>query len=122
MYKKILVGEAIQEGSKLLEELRRKRLKIQAAFWRQDESGYWEMVVVSPSVDRRGPHTVYTKIREGLEAIGAEQLQLRDIHPVSPSQHRYAEIWSRRLKPKKRTPRPVTVPVVWPYEEYFYAV
>ena len=85
MLKKILVGELVDEGQRVIDELRRRRLQVRAAFWVElPDTDYWRFVVALPYVNRNGTFETYKVLREALEAIQPEVLSLEDIYVVSP--------------------------------------
>jgi len=85
MFKRILVGTVIEEGQRLIDELRRHRFSIREAGWRYvPESSEWRLTIVAPSVDRRGYLAAYDRVQKGLERVGAEELSITDISVISP--------------------------------------
>ena len=60
MLKKVLVRELIEDGERLLLELKQRDFPVTAAFWvDMPELDYWRLVVATSIVNERGPDVAY---------------------------------------------------------------
>ena len=85
MLKKVLVRELIEDGQRLLVELKQNKFPVTAAFWvDMPELDYWRLVIATAVVDRQGPDVAYRALRDALNAIQPQDLALDDIYAVSP--------------------------------------
>lgn len=94
MYPRILVtdsrlvpGDLIAEGEKLLAKLEERKFPISAAFWRYpDERLLPRLVIVSPLVGTEGPLETYAIIHKAVDDLGDQtHFGLSDISVMSPS-------------------------------------
>ncbi len=85
MLKRVLVRELIEDGGRLLTELRRRAFPVAAAFWVDTpESDYWRLVIATSVADKQGPDVAYRSLRDALKTIEPQDLALDDIFVVSP--------------------------------------
>lgn len=84
MYKKILVGELIEEGKALVQALKRKRFPMTAAVWYDFPDSEWRLVIASSSVEQKGPLAAYGVVQQALIGLQPEKLTLSDITLISP--------------------------------------
>ena len=97
MYKTILVKEIIDEGSRLLELLKRNNFHLNAALWHfvPDSNQQWVLVIVSPVVDQIGPLAAYGRLQRLLGMLRpASRLSLSDISLISPLSQEYQNLRS----------------------------
>src|SRR5579872_3797841 len=97
MYKTILVKEIIEEGSRLLERLKRNNFHLTAALWYSvpDSSQQWVLVIVSPVVDQVGPLAAYGRLQRLLGGLQPpSRLSLSDISLISPLSQEYQNLRS----------------------------
>jgi hypothetical protein len=83
MVKTILVKRAIDAGTRLVERLRQAGIPVSEAFWRyfEDES-YWQLMIVTPQFNFRGPTALYKVLLQILydpdadwaDALGVDQV------------------------------------------------
>ncbi len=84
MLKKVLVRELIEDGERLLLELKQRDFPVTAAFWvDMPELDYWRLVVATSIVNERGPDVAYRVLRDALNLIQPQELALDDIFVVS---------------------------------------
>lgn len=84
-----LSEEMIQAGKVLVEQLKKQKFKIEAAFWwRFDETGAWRFIVASPDVRVEGPRKVYKKLQAIIAKTPEDQvrLSLTDISVIDPKE------------------------------------
>lgn len=90
MYKTILVETDLEQGRRIVEELKNRLLRITAAFWyHYEDEDDWKLVVVSPDVEDKGPKALYTMISHMLSELSSDakrplQFPLDRITLVSP--------------------------------------
>jgi hypothetical protein len=84
MFKKVLVADLIEDGSELLEALKRARFPIAAAVWYDVPELEWRLVIVTTAVDRNGPMAAYGKVQRALQSFPARRLALSDVMLISP--------------------------------------
>jgi hypothetical protein len=71
MAKATLVGQEIDDGFKLIQELKSKNFDITAAFWlKRDEDSSWYLYIASKDVDDRTKPPAYQTVREAMRALG----------------------------------------------------
>ena len=89
MVKTSLVDSDIEDGRKLLDELKRidPHFLVQAAFWfYRPEVFEWRLFIATPLVDQRGPASAYTDIQGALRSLAKPSwISMQDISAVSPN-------------------------------------
>lgn len=85
MYKKILVGQLIVDGQRLLEALARQRFLVHQAFWYDADSERWILAIASPTVYTAGPMVTYGRIQRALNSSNPLLLTLSDIQALDSS-------------------------------------
>jgi hypothetical protein len=71
---KALVIQQIQDGEKLIEQLRREGFDVAAAFWvkyQGDESDSWYFTIVSSEPEKVGRHSAYRAIHAAIQKVPA---------------------------------------------------
>jgi|HubBroStandDraft_6_1064221.scaffolds.fasta_scaffold623280_1 hypothetical protein len=97
MLKKILVAELIEDGSVLLQALKRNRFPITAAAWYDFPEAEWRLVIATSAVDQHGPMAAYGRVLRALETFQPKALTLSDVTVVSPLSHEFQKL--RALMP-----------------------
>ncbi|MFS8085442.1 MAG: hypothetical protein ACMG6H_07405 [Acidobacteriota bacterium] len=89
MVKASLVESDIEEGRKLLDELKKidSHFLIRSAFWLyRPETFDWRLFIATPLVDQRGPATAYTDVQGALRSLPSRPwISMQDISVVSPN-------------------------------------
>jgi len=87
MAPKLLVEPDIEFGKRLLEDLDRRDVRIDAALWVYDpDSEKYRLVISSEDVDTRGARPIYAEIQKVMEAYPEdERRRFWDIAVTSPS-------------------------------------
>ncbi|MGI8437042.1 MAG: hypothetical protein ACR2NX_09095 [Chthoniobacterales bacterium] len=77
----------IDAGANLIRTLDEKGVTVRAVFWFYlDGSDTWRLIIASPDVPAKGPKQIYERLQTILgEYPGGEQIDLRDISVVSPT-------------------------------------
>ena len=58
----------------MVEELRKRQVRITAAFWyHSEDEDDWKLVVVSPDVEDKGPKALYTMISQMLSELSSDR-------------------------------------------------
>jgi hypothetical protein len=89
MDKTTLVGDTVNEGQRILEQLARTNFQISAALWVKDaEKGEWYLYIVSPAVENTSREEGYTQLHAAIrtlpELLWMDRWQVRLIGPSSP--------------------------------------
>lgn len=98
MDKRTLVREDLEAGRRVVEGLDHDGICVDAAAWlRDDESGFWHLIISSPSVADQGAAPVYDAVDRLLRQDDwlASELTLEDIDVVAPRQHRVRDLKTR---------------------------
>jgi hypothetical protein len=94
MVKTSLVESDIEEGRKLLDELKKTDSKfsvphfvIRSAFWFYSSDAFdWRLFIATPLVDQRGPASAYTDVQGALRSLAIPLwISMQDISVVSPN-------------------------------------
>ena len=94
MVKTSLVDSDIEEGRRLLDELRRSdsqfsvpHFVVRSAFWLyRPDALDWRLFIATPLVDQRGPASAYTDVQGVLRSLPQPLwISLQDISVVSPN-------------------------------------
>lgn len=89
MVKTSLVESEIEEGKKLLDELKKidTGFPVRSAFWfYRPESLDWRLFIATPLVDQKGPASAYADIQDALRTLGTPLwISMQDISVVSPN-------------------------------------
>ena len=89
MVKASLVDSYIEEGRKLLNELKKidSHFLVRSAFWLYlPEALDWRLFIATPLVDQRGPATAYTDVQGALRSLQPSPwISMQDISVVSPN-------------------------------------
>lgn len=65
MYKTVLVDADIDDGRRVVAALEKAGLKMTAAFWfHPEDEDEWNLVIISPDVEEKGPRRVYEDVRD----------------------------------------------------------
>jgi hypothetical protein len=81
-----LVGDRVNDGQKLIQQLAAAGFDITAAFWvRSSEDGQWALYIASKTFDEKGPHASYLLIVDALHSSGADWISMSDVTLISPS-------------------------------------
>ena len=89
MAKTALVESDIEDGRKLLDELKKidPHFLVRSAFWLyRPETFDWRLFIATPLVDQRGPAVTYTDVQGALRSLAKPfWISMQDISVVSPS-------------------------------------
>ena len=87
MAAKLLVDQDIEFGKRLLIDLDRRQVRVDAALWAYDpDSEKYQLVISSEDVDTRGARPVYAKIQEVMDTYPEDdRRRFWDIAVTSPS-------------------------------------
>ena len=94
MVKTSLVESDIEDGRKLLNELRKTdsqfsvpHFLVRSAFWLYRAEAFdWRLFIATPLVDQRGPASAYTDVQGVLRSLAKPlRISLQDISVVSPN-------------------------------------
>ena len=97
MLKTILVKQYLEDGSRVLEQLRHDRFPVTAAFWYYIPAPQeqWMLFIASPLVDRIGPLGAYGRLQRALAKIAPQpSLSLSNISLISPEGDEYESLKS----------------------------
>lgn len=84
MYTTLLGKDVIEEGKRLIAELKRQKFSMAGALWFYlEESAGWRLFIISPLVDDAGPREAYGCIQVALSQLPGTSLSLSDISVVS---------------------------------------
>lgn len=99
MAEETLVDRKVEDGQKLIQELRCKGFDVSVAGWVQEESGLWYLYLGSKIVDDKGSFDAYKVLNQVLRQInncGIDPFEIKLIgteHPLSKEildlHHRY---------------------------------
>jgi hypothetical protein len=86
MDKTALVGPDIEEGRRFLDLLRVARVQVNAALWQRDElSGRWSLLIVTPLVEELGVKGTYRRLDEILsKAPQRPKIDLLNVSVFTP--------------------------------------
>jgi hypothetical protein len=62
MAEETLVERKLEDGADLIQELQSRGFDVSAAFWMQEEGGYWYLYLVSKTVDDEGDTTAHRRL------------------------------------------------------------
>jgi hypothetical protein len=89
MVKASLVESDIEDGRKLLDELKKidPHFLVRSAFWLyRAETFDWRLFIATPLVDQRGPVSAYTDVQGALRSLPSRPwISMQDISVVSPN-------------------------------------
>jgi hypothetical protein len=86
------VNRMLEDGAKLIEALEQSGFPIIAAFWQYIEDTYWQLVIVSPIVEKEGPKSAYTRLAEVRDKLGnSVHFDFDDISVIGPSWSRFRD-------------------------------
>jgi hypothetical protein len=106
-----LVENRIDDGQKLVEELRQRGFNGAAAFWlKASENGKWYFYIISPEVDTAGIINAYRQLHSLMRTVPQvswiDPLEVKLIGPSNPIARDVLDILSR-------TPGPRVSPIRW---------
>jgi len=106
-----LVEDRIDDGQKLVEELRQRGFNVAAAFWlKASENGKWHFYIVSPEVDAAGIINAYRQLHPLMRTVpqtfSINPLEVKLIGPSNPIARDVLAILSR-------APGPRVSPIRW---------
>jgi hypothetical protein len=92
-----LLTEVIDEGRRLISELRKNQFEIDAAFWMfRSESERWRMTIATPLYDREGPRKVYSRLITVYDAIEPPlRIQITDVALARSEDRRVKDLQCR---------------------------
>ncbi len=123
MYKRTLVASLIEEGQRLIDDLRRHRFPINEAVWLyMPESVEWRLKIVTPSVDRNGYMPAYERVQGALGRINAVDLTITDVSLVSPAGEDYVELRYELVRKSRFGVASGTIPAVVHEDAYVYSL
>jgi hypothetical protein len=89
MVKTSLVESDIEDGRRLLDELKKidSHFLVRSAFWLyRSETFDWRLFIATPLVDQRGPASAYTDVQGALRSLSSRPwISMQDISVVSPN-------------------------------------
>jgi hypothetical protein len=105
MDKTTLVAPDIEEGRTFLELLEKAGVQVDAAVWQKEElSGQWRLVIVTPLVENLGVKATYRRLDEILScAPEPPPIDLLDVSVFTPESRFYKSL-HRELKRARNLP------------------
>jgi len=95
MYKTALVAKLIEDGALLLKRLESRSFPISAALWLFiEDSGSWELVIVTDVANTSGPAGAFLQIQEAMAGL-ALGFALDDIMVMSPTSRPFEDLRRR---------------------------